>query len=415
MEDGTEQPQYTYTFKELPQQQQQSLNEQQRLQTYSQMDEFLKPKEKPQYNLVLNQNQIQQITNTSQSGGTQHVKQVLTNNTPFVLTTNSTSGIRTVTQQTTQQQQQGKTIQMIQTSPQKQQCMIIKDNSQQVYQLKLDPQMSTVDGQAIYQLGPATTFQSIAPQQQQQTNKLPLQLSQLTTLTNVASNSAKGSPTMITIQDTPGKGQTATQITPVGRIASTTITRKTPLVLKQGPENTTQVKYVTSQSVVQNVNNSSAPILVQSAANNGTTKVTANKMPRAIVVSDQKAVKMISTAGQQNQVKTVTVTQAPKMIPLQTVNSIPSGEGTLILEMDKPTRPSCDICQKEFKRKEHLAQHMKLHEGVRPFKCEQCDKAFNRKEHLLRHRTSHTGAKSFKCEHCQKMFSRKDNLNKHKR
>lgn len=155
MDDGVEQPQYTYTIKEIGQ----SLNDQQRLQTYSQVDEFLKPKTdgKMQYNLVVNSNQLQQIT-TSSAGvvSNPQMKQVLTNSAPFVLTTNSGTGtMRATAQVQQQQQQQPKTIQMVQ-APQKQQCMIIKDNSQQVYQIKLEP---TADGQTIYQLAPTNTFQ----------------------------------------------------------------------------------------------------------------------------------------------------------------------------------------------------------------------------------------------------------------
>lgn len=79
--------------------------------------------------------------------------------------------------------------------------------------------------------------------------------------------------------------------------------------------------------------------------------------------------------------------------------------------------PSCSVCEKVFKRKEHLNQHMKLHLGLRPFCCDEagCNKSFSRKEHLMRHVVSHTGKKMFSCEFCQKLFSRKDNLNKHKR
>lgn len=79
--------------------------------------------------------------------------------------------------------------------------------------------------------------------------------------------------------------------------------------------------------------------------------------------------------------------------------------------------PTCTVCDKIFKRKEHLAQHMKLHLGLRPFKCDEanCNKSFSRKEHLMRHVVSHTGKKMFNCEYCKKLFSRKDNLNKHKR
>ncbi|KAH8294675.1 hypothetical protein KR018_001371 [Drosophila ironensis] len=77
----------------------------------------------------------------------------------------------------------------------------------------------------------------------------------------------------------------------------------------------------------------------------------------------------------------------------------------------------CPTCNREFKKKEHLTQHVKLHAGLRPFKCSKdgCDKAFSRKEHLNRHHVSHSGQKMYTCEVCRKPFSRKDNLNKHKR
>ncbi|XP_016950002.1 transcription factor Sp2 [Drosophila biarmipes] len=78
---------------------------------------------------------------------------------------------------------------------------------------------------------------------------------------------------------------------------------------------------------------------------------------------------------------------------------------------------TCPTCKREFKKKEHLTQHVKLHAGLRPFKCseEGCDKTFSRKEHLSRHLISHSGQKMYTCEVCKKPFSRKDNLNKHKR
>ncbi|RZF32306.1 hypothetical protein LSTR_LSTR001770 [Laodelphax striatellus] len=75
----------------------------------------------------------------------------------------------------------------------------------------------------------------------------------------------------------------------------------------------------------------------------------------------------------------------------------------------------CEICNKGFRRKEHLHQHMKLHTGERPYNCSTCNKKFSRKEHLIRHSVSHTGEKCHPCDICGKTFSRKDNLHKHKK
>lgn len=75
----------------------------------------------------------------------------------------------------------------------------------------------------------------------------------------------------------------------------------------------------------------------------------------------------------------------------------------------------CEVCQRAFKRREHLYQHVKLHTGFRPYICEHCNKAFMRKEHLLRHSTLHSGQKNFTCQICNKSFSRNDNLIKHRK
>lgn len=133
------------------------------------------------------------------------------------------------------------------------------------------------------------------------------------------------------------------------------------------------------------------------------------------------------TAVRKAMVKTTMLTTKPnnKLTTIKTEHSDSNTTTTLVTTTTnsasgtsaKSDVPTCEICDKVFKRKEHLAQHVKLHLGLRPFKCEEpnCNKAFSRKEHLMRHCVSHTGKKQFDCDICHKLFSRKDNLNKHKK
>lgn len=43
------------------------------------------------------------------------------------------------------------------------------------------------------------------------------------------------------------------------------------------------------------------------------------------------------------------------------------------------------MCEKSFRQKSHLDQHMHTHLTVKPFYCDKCGKAFRRKRGLLAH------------------------------
>lgn len=147
---------------------------------------------------------------------------------------------------------------------------------------------------------------------------------------------------------------------------------------------------------------------------NTTTSATVNQIVAQTKTTARKSTAKITTGSSGTAIPTtLTKLKTAVTIKSDTNNQIQNQ----ITTGSKSDVPTCDICEKVFKRKEHLAQHVKLHLGLRPFKCEQpnCNKAFSRKEHLLRHCVSHTGKKQFDCDICHKLFSRKDNLNKHKK
>ena len=75
---------------------------------------------------------------------------------------------------------------------------------------------------------------------------------------------------------------------------------------------------------------------------------------------------------------------------------------------------TCQVCEKSYKRKEHLLRHMQTsHSELRPFVCKVCAHTFSRKDRLLRHEKIHSGVPDYKCNACDKCFVRRDSLTKH--
>ena len=51
----------------------------------------------------------------------------------------------------------------------------------------------------------------------------------------------------------------------------------------------------------------------------------------------------------------------------------------------------CHVCQKTFKRKDKLNNHLSIHTGIRPFLCDLCPKKFITKTKLKEHQRRHLG------------------------
>ena len=58
---------------------------------------------------------------------------------------------------------------------------------------------------------------------------------------------------------------------------------------------------------------------------------------------------------------------------------------------EDPSRPfGCTQCQKRFRMKHHLKEHMLIHSGEMPFSCHLCPKRFNRSYTLKNHMKLHS-------------------------
>lgn len=75
----------------------------------------------------------------------------------------------------------------------------------------------------------------------------------------------------------------------------------------------------------------------------------------------------------------------------------------------------CEHCGRQFSTSAYLAQHRRIHTGIKPYRCRFCDRKFTQLSHVQQHERIHTGEKPYKCWTCNKAFTQMSNLQSHQR
>lgn len=92
-----------------------------------------------------------------------------------------------------------------------------------------------------------------------------------------------------------------------------------------------------------------------------------------------------------------------------------TGNADLVMDDDGKQKYQCKICKKVLV-KTSFAVHLRIHQGLRPYKCTMCDWAFKQAYDLKHHVESiHDGIKAHQCELCGKEFTRKYTLRLHQK
>ncbi|XP_045782432.1 zinc finger protein 883-like [Maniola jurtina] len=86
--------------------------------------------------------------------------------------------------------------------------------------------------------------------------------------------------------------------------------------------------------------------------------------------------------------------------------------GHMMLHDDIRPYP-CEICKFRFRTPAQLRMHVGIHDGIKPFECDQCGRCFRLRKQLVNHSIVHTDALPYVCSYCNKAFRFKSILNQH--
>ena len=73
----------------------------------------------------------------------------------------------------------------------------------------------------------------------------------------------------------------------------------------------------------------------------------------------------------------------------------------------------CELCSKNFTRKDSLSKHIMIHTGEKLLKCDMCGMSFAYIGKLRLHEKTYENSKEYPCELCGKVFPQKSYRNRH--
>lgn len=83
-------------------------------------------------------------------------------------------------------------------------------------------------------------------------------------------------------------------------------------------------------------------------------------------------------------------------------------------KVDTTTSYTCDYCQKEYKTRRLISQHIyHVHSGQKAYKCNFCSKIFRHKVQRVDHENIHTGRRPYQCQFCPKSFLNRRSIRRH--
>ncbi|XP_063226828.1 zinc finger and BTB domain-containing protein 49-like isoform X1 [Bacillus rossius redtenbacheri] len=90
-------------------------------------------------------------------------------------------------------------------------------------------------------------------------------------------------------------------------------------------------------------------------------------------------------------------------------------DGKTSKQHGRHTELECAVCYKLFSCNYKLDVHMRIHNGLRPFKCAECGSSFTQRGTLQNHLKKHSGEKPYACQDCGRSYFNREGLQVHAR